>query len=158
MPFVIGASSVRAIREAVSAAQACEADRFDEASQRLGTLDQQQLRVILGSIVTDLLEELHPSGLTAADVQEVLLRSVESTATWHPAVDVAAMVAVLMAALGAADSTADSDAAPPLTAGQAGTHGCLLIADLLTTRNNDLEPYLARTFAEIKRSETMEMP
>jgi hypothetical protein len=172
MPPITGAASVRAIRTAVADAvlAAFEADpeRFKDASTALAALHQQRLTVVQGTIVRQLLEDLHPDGLAGEDAQEVLTRTFKAAAEWYPPVDVEAMIAVLMGALGAADP----DETSQLNQAGIAVHGSLLIADLLTAgllansmespspekASTLLNAKLDHAFAEIQRAETMEMP
>ncbi|MDQ2837526.1 MAG: hypothetical protein M3Y42_20710 [Actinomycetota bacterium] len=154
-------ASVRGIREAVgeavSAVLAADLDRFEPAVQRLESQDQERLRIVQGTIVRELLEDLHPSGLSGADAQDVLQRCVRAAASWYPPVEPAVLVAVLMGALGAADPEDN----PPAVRGAFAVHGSLLIADLLSAQAEtgaSIEQRLDHAFAEIERAETMEMP
>ncbi len=161
MSAIAGAASMRAIREAVteavSAIRARDGEQFEIARHRLASLDQERLRLVQGSMVRELLEELHPSGLSGADAQQVLERCSQAAGSWLPAADAMIMVTVLMGALGAQDP----DQAAPTDRSEIAAHGCLLIEDLLTARgeaSGGLERYLSGAFAEIERAETMELP
>lgn len=171
-------ASVRAIRaaviDAVLAATAADAERFDDASTTLAALDQRQLTLVQGAIVRKLLENLHPDGLAGEDAQEVLTRCFKAAVLWHPTVDAEAMIAVLMGSLGAADP----DGTSQLNQTGIAVHGSLLIADLLIASARSSPPdsatgdtaadqvrlgellnrLLDHAFAEIQRAETMEMP
>jgi hypothetical protein len=167
MSPITGAGSVRTIRAAVAdavlAATAADAERFDDASTTLAALDQQRLTLVQGAIVRELLENLHPDGLAGEDAQEVLTRTFKAAVIWYPTVDAEAMIAVLMGSLGAADP----DETSQLDQAGIAVHGSLLIADLLTASMESPTPdnaakllngLLDSAFAEIQRAETMEMP
>jgi hypothetical protein len=135
-----------------------------------------------------LLEEQHAGGLDADDIRQVLATCLADTARWLPpaSVSTTVLIAVLSSALGihepgvtytellAPESAAKewvdpqlSAAAPgaaatagdrPPTAAEYAWHAPLLIAGLLSVGGRRLDRYLDAAFAEIARSETMELP
>ena len=127
-----GAGSVRTMRaaviEAVLAARAADGDRFADAVSQLAAQDQQRLRLVQGQLVRELLEVLHPDGLSAAEAGDALGHCVRAVAGWYPAVDATVLVTALMGSLGAHDP----DGQPPLAPAVVAAHGSLLIADLLS--------------------------
>ena len=143
-----------AVTESVQAARAADAAAFDEATARLATLDREQVRVLLGSVIRSLLEELHPGGLDGDDLQAVVERCTRSTAGWFT-VDPGVLVVVLISALGAADP--DALAHPPQPA-DVTRHAVVVAADLLTAARRSLAPALTTAFTELRRAETLEHP
>lgn len=190
MPPIAGAASVRLLRQAVSgcvaAATAQDAESFDLECRGLNGLDQQRLRLVQSAIILQLLQDLHPQGLSGEDARQALEKSSRSAAGWYPDLDPGALATVLLGALGAGDpadssttdgASADGDPADSYSTGvdpadgssrdraaEAGdptrlaAHGCLLISDLLAGNDGGLDRYLDLAFAEIQRAETMEMP
>lgn len=143
-----------ALTESVQAARAGDAAAFDEASTRLGTLDAEQVRLVLGSVVRSLLEQQHPDGLDGCDLEAVIERCSRGCAGWFP-VDPGVLVVVLVSALGAADPEALEH--PPLPA-DVLRHAVVVTADLLSTTGRPLAPTLTAAFAELRRAETLEHP
>jgi hypothetical protein len=170
---------VSAASDAVTAAVAGERETFDEAVAELAGLDAEQVRVLLGHVVRSLLEELHPDGLSADDIRDVLPRCVRAVIGWHPEVDAALLIVVLSNALGIGDPDDEPRDARP---GDVTAHGVLLIADLVTaagpvipagtvtsagsvtsvgsaaSAERPIDGYLEAALAEIARAETIEMP
>lgn len=136
-----------AVTDSVAAAHARDTEAFAHASARLATFDPEQVRGLLGSVVRSLLEESHPDGLDADDVQGALERCLRSALTWLPDVDADALVVVVTGALGVHD---------PETAERVGAP--LLVASLLDGAPRPLAAHLADAVAEIARAETVEMP
>ncbi|MEO6703901.1 MAG: hypothetical protein ABI140_10235 [Jatrophihabitantaceae bacterium] len=160
-----GAGSVRKLRAAiehsVSAAASGDPAEFELAGQLLAAADQQRLRLVQGQIVRDLLEELHPGGLSGADAQDVLQRCVQAAIGWYPAVDAQVLVIALLGALNAAEP----DDQPVTDERTVALHGSLLIADLIGATGDgsaqpaaELDRLLDSAFAEIQRAETIELP
>lgn len=143
-----------AVTESVDAAAAGDAAAFDEATARLATLDREQARVLLGSVVRSLLEKLHPDGIGSDDLQAVIQRIVGSTAGWFAA-DPGVVVLVLVSALGAADP--DALERPPAS-DDVLRHAAVVIADLLAVAHRPLAGVLAAAFADVRRAETLEHP
>ncbi|MFD4265385.1 hypothetical protein [Rhodococcus sp. NPDC058481] len=140
---------------AVAAARAAEPESYAEAAARLAALDQEQVTVVHASIVRELLEELHPDGLTGDDVQAVLARCARSAAVWVPDLDVSMLVVVLTGALGLTDPDEDPR---PLARADLPRYAALIIADLLATADAAGSGYIRRAIGEIARAETVEMP
>jgi hypothetical protein len=144
-----------AVTDAVAAARAADAEALEEAAARLAALEREQVGVVLGAVVRSLLEETHPDGLSADDARAVLERCVRSAAGWLPGLDGQVLVVVLTGALG----VHEPDEEPrPVGALEIARHAPLLVADLLAASRRPLAGCLQRAFAEIARSETMEMP
>ena len=143
-----------AVTESVDAAAVGDAAAFDEATTRLATLDREQVRVLLGSVVRSLLEQLHPDGVGSDDLQVVIQRVVVSTAGWFPA-DPGIVVLVLVGALGAVDP--DALEHPPAS-DDVLRHAAIVIADLLAVAHRPLAAVLAGAFADVRRAETLEHP
>lgn len=144
-----------AVTDAVAAARAADAEAFGPAVVQLATLNPEQVGLVLGAVVRSLLEDLHADGLSGEDVQAVLERCVRSASAWLPAVEPDVIVVLLVGALGV--HPAEDDPRPPVPPDVA-RHAPLLVADLLVAADRPLVPYLAAAFAEIARSETIEMP
>lgn len=144
-----------AVDDAVAAARSREADAFAAASTRLATFDPEQVRGVLGSVVRSLLEERHPDGLDADDVQAALERCLRSTLTWLPDVDVGALVVVATGALGVHDPETTARVVPPR---EIAVSAPLLVAELLDGSPRPLDAHLLDAVAEIARAETVEMP
>jgi hypothetical protein len=120
---------------------------------------------VLGAVVRSLLEDLHPGGLSGDDIQDVLARTASASASCFPSVDANVLLVLLAGSLGIHP---DEEDPRPVSALEMSTHAPLLIATLLggsgpssassasfTTR---LAAHLDAAFAEIARSETVEMP
>jgi hypothetical protein len=171
----IGAAVVRA----VDAAAAGDREDYEARAADLAAGPVEPTGIVLAAVVRTLLEEQHPDGLDADDMQLVIGRCAKGAA-WLPAVDPYAIVAVLASALGVHEAgitydevgeppavegdewrDPDPDPAPkrkaPTPAGYA-FHAPLLIADLLAQGGRGLDRYLDGAFGEILRAETMEMP
>lgn len=143
-----------AVTESVDAAAAGDAAAFDEATARLATLDQEQVRVLMGSVVRTLLERQHPDGVSGEDLHAVIQRISMSAGGWFVA-DPGVVVVVLVGSLGSADP-ADLERPPPPI--EVLRHAAVVIADLLATSRRPLAPVLAEAFAEVQRAETLEHP
>ncbi|MBP1161665.1 hypothetical protein ABIC28_001318 [Rhodococcus sp. PvR044] len=140
---------------AVAAARTAEPEPFAEASARLAALDQEQVTVVHASIVRELLEELHPDGLTGDDVQAVLERCARSAASWVTDLDVSVLVVVLTGALGLTDPDEDPR---PLARADLPRYATLVIADLLAAADAPGSGYIRRAIGEVARAQTVEMP
>jgi hypothetical protein len=146
---------VRAAIDAVSAAQAADPQDYRTAVEQLAAQDSEHVGLVLGAVVRMLLEEAHPDGLTADDMQQVLERAARTAAAWWPEVDPQLLLVLLTGALGLHFS---EEEVPRLTPFQVAGQAPLLIADLLAVRDRRLDGYLTVALAEIMRAETMEMP
>ena len=176
----------RAITTAVRCATAADPTGYSLATAALSELPTSPIGALLGAVVRLLLEETHPGGLDADDIREVLTRCLADAARWLPgAVSTRTLVAVVSSALGiheagvtyvellgpaarpadgdwvdpepvAADIPADATT-PPTPAAYA-LHAPLLIASLLAITRQPLSRYLDAAFADVARSEEMEMP
>jgi hypothetical protein len=144
----------QAIDAAVTAAQAADADGFDEALTALYRVDNEQLLVLLGAVTRDLLERAHPDGLDADDAEQMLTSCVRAAGPWYPEVDPELVIRAMSGALGI-HAEDDAPAAKP-TAVLA--HGLLLIADQLTVAGERLAPLLDGALRELHRSQTVELP
>jgi hypothetical protein len=139
-----------AVTDAVTAAGACDAAGFAEATADLAAQDPDRVRVVLGAVVGSVLEDVYPDG---PDPRDALEQCVRWAAGWYPEVDPAALVVVLTGALGA-QTTGMED----VTASGVHAHGALLLAHLLAVPPRPLSPYLTEALAEVARAETVEMP
>ena len=164
----------RAIAAAVADAVAAAGDgaAFERAAGRLKDADPEHVRTVLGGVVRILLEELHPDGIDADDLRDLVERSVRSAAPWFPGIQPDVLVVVLAGALGVhpdtpldaqpgaapdappdalPDDGAEERPAPPSPA-DVTRHAALLLADLLAARSRPLRPYLEATFTEMARA------
>lgn len=167
-----------AVTRAVDAVGPADREEYEERAAELAAGPVQPTGIVLAAVVRALLEEQHPDGLDADDMQLVIGRCVKGAA-WLPAVDAYAVVAVLASALGVHEAgiTYDETGEPPKndewrdpdldptpkrkapTPAAYAYHAPLLIADLLAAGGGrSLNPYLDGAFGEILRAETMEMP
>jgi hypothetical protein len=128
---------------------------FQQSAWRLGALDRDQVGLVLGAVVRSLLEDLHPGGLSGDDIQDVLDRCLGTSAACFPAVDANVLLVLLAGSLGIHP---DSEDPRPVSALEMSTHAPLLIASLVGTSGRSFTAYLDAAFAEIARSETVEMP
>ena len=150
---------------AVDAARATDAEIFSAAVARLATLDPAQVRLVLGAVVRSLLEDLHPDGLSGADLREALERCLRWAATWLPGTDATTLAILLTGALGVhqpdgrqqdgAEQGTDQEEDRPraLPAPAVAEHATLLIADLLAATGAALADHLDRAFTEIANAE-----
>ena len=139
--------------------------------------------LVLATVTRTLIEELHPEGLDADDVQLVLGRCYRSAhAFLGDAVDVRVLIAVLAAALGIHEAgltyqemdqveTATDDWPPPAHSAEHETatgrpptpaefawHAPLVIADLLAASGRRIGPYLDVAFADLATGAAMDLP
>lgn len=144
------ASSIRAaIAESTAAAFAAELPRFQLAVTQVATQNPEQLAIVQAAIVRELLEDLHPGGLSGADAQLILKRCIRSATGWYADADPTVMVGVLTGALGLSDPV-DAER-PPVDRRVLCAHACLLIADLIdaaeradTDRSDPDRPHTSR--------------
>jgi hypothetical protein len=142
-----------AVAASVSAARAGEAQAFAGATARLTALDTERVRAVLSGLLRPLLEDLHPDGLTGDDLRDAVDGCVRDSG-WQQ-VDPGVLVVVLAGALGVHPGDEERPEAPPAAVTR---HACLLVAQLLTGAPRNLTSYLAESFAEIARAETVEQP
>ena len=169
-----------AITRTVGAAADGDRDAYEEAAAELVALPSDATGIVLASVVRSVLEAEHGDGLDSDDIQLILGRCYRSAAAWLPAerIDVDTLVAVLASALGIHEAgiTYDEVGAPPPsdewrdpfdetekprkapTTTAYAWHAPLLLADMIDGRTGVLSRHLDGAFAEIVRSETMEMP
>jgi hypothetical protein len=162
------AETTRRIVAGVDAALARDAAAFGGAVAGLATVDLEIVGTVEAAVIRDLLEELHPAGLTGDDVRSALERTTRANLDWWPDVAVEDLIAVYTAALGMNDPEA-----PTGDRGALARHGLLVIADLCSTaaerepaaaellqaRAVDvLRSRLSAALAEIHRAQTVEMP
>ena len=175
----------RAITLAVGTAAAAQAPAYSQVSAALAAVHPATSGLVLGAVVRGLLEDQHAGGLDGDDIRQVLAGCLADTAGWLPpgSVSGVVLIAVLSSALGihepgvtytellppaaAATEWLDPDiaggadpATPPAppTATDYAWHAPLLIASLLGAGIGRLDRYLDAAFADIARSETMELP
>ncbi|MFZ2175247.1 MAG: hypothetical protein WAW17_14695 [Rhodococcus sp. (in: high G+C Gram-positive bacteria)] len=142
-----------AIDSGVAAARASAEAGVRSAADELAALPLEQVGAVSAAIVRELLETVHPDGLTGEDVQDVLTRCVRSASVWFPTVEVDSLVFVLTGALGVADVEET-----PTRPGHTAEASILLISDLLGTAEAPADGYIRRALDEIARAETVEMP
>lgn len=140
---------------AVTTAREGAAEPFAEATGALLAVDPDQVRSVHSAMVRELLEDVHPDGLTGEAVQAVLERCARGAAEWVPSLDVGALAVVLTGSLGLTDYDEDTHRVgwPVIL-----PHALLVIADLLAVAQAPADGYLRRAIGEIARAETVEMP
>jgi hypothetical protein len=152
-----GARAAAALRAAliaaVAAAAAGDQAAFAEASRELAGLDATRTGIVQAATIRQLLEVLHPDGLAADDVADLIRQTVAEAAGCYPEVDADAVVAVYLNSLGAAD--VEENAQPPE---QIVVHGCLALATLSRRAAQPPDRNLDDALAELRRAETMELP
>ena len=146
---------VSAAEDAVTAAAAHDRDAFEEATADLAALDGERVRLVLGHVVRALLEDLHPDGLSADDLREVLTGCFRAAAAWYPGVDATLLIVVLSNALGIGDPDDEPRQANPA---DVVAHAAVLTADLVTAVGRPVAGYLDLALTELARAETIEMP
>jgi hypothetical protein len=172
-----------AVTRAVDAAGGTDAEAYESAVATVVSLPAGPTGLVLATVTRTLIEELHPDGLDADDVQLVLGRCYRSAhAFLGDAVDVRVLIAVLAAALGIHEAgltyqemgpieaaTDEWPPAPPTNDGEAATgrpptpaefawHAPLVIADLLAAGDRRLASYLDAAFADLATGATMDLP
>ncbi|HEV8220128.1 MAG TPA: hypothetical protein VGQ05_07685 [Streptosporangiaceae bacterium] len=138
----------------VTAARAGDPVAFGEAMTGLAALDREQLAVLLGTVMRELLERSHPDGLDSDDAQHVLSSTARRAVAWYEPLDGAALLEALIGALG----VTDPDGAPQPEPDAVLAHGVLLIADQLHVLGQQLPPVLKYALGELQRAQTMELP
>jgi len=150
--------SARAMAEtvdaAVTAARAGDPVAFGEATAGLAALDREQLAILLGTVMRELLERSHPDGMDSDDAQHVLSSTARRSVAWYEPLDGAALLEALIGALG----VTDPDGAPQPDPDAVLAHGVLLIADQLHVLGQELPPVLKYALGELQRAQTMELP
>lgn len=175
-----------AIGRSVDLATAADRESYQQGIAEMAALPTEQTGLVLAAVVRMLLEEQHGGGLDGDDIREVLVRCRADTGSWLPPTSVSStvLIAVLSSALsiheagvtytellapearetewvdpegGGASAAAVGGAGPP-SAAEYAWHAPLLIASLLRAGRGRLDRCLDAAFAEVARSETMEMP
>ena len=142
--------------EALTAVRSEDPVAFQRAVERLAALDREQVGLVLGAVVRSLLEDLHPAGLTADDMHDLLTRCAATSAAWYPAVDTDVLLVLIAGSLGIHPFEED---ARPVSALEMSSHAPLLIAALLAgSPAGRFNLHLDAALTEIARSETVEMP
>jgi hypothetical protein len=172
-----------AVARAVDTAGGPDAEAYQEAAAAVVHLPAGPTGLVLATVTRTLIEELHPDGLDADDVQLVLARCYRSAHGFlGDAVDVRVLIAVLAAALGIHEAgltyqeidpiETSTDEWPPqsraddgeATAGRPPTpaefawHAPLVIADLLAASGRRIGPYLDAAFADLAAGAAMDLP
>jgi hypothetical protein len=154
-------ASARAVRQAtldaVTAAGAADAGAYGEATQRLALCEPEHVRLVLGAVVRQLLEDLHPAGLAADDLLDLIKSCARRAFAWYPELDVDALVVVLTGALGIHEPDTETRRWTPL---EVARHAPLFITELLAqpAGHRPLAEYLDRAFAEQSQAELNELP
>jgi hypothetical protein len=142
--------------ETVTAARSDDPVAFQQAASRLAALDREQVGLVLGAVVRSLLEDLHPGGLSGDDIHDVLARCVFASAGCFPAVEANVLLVLLAGSLGIHP---DEEDPRPVSALEMSSHAPLLILALLDgPSGRSFTVHLDAAFAEIARSEIVEMP
>ena len=152
-----------ATMDAVLAARTQDVAAFNEATDQLAAADPEQVRIVLGVVVRALLEDLHPDGVSADDLLELIKSCVRTSFGWYPVVDVQVLIVVLTGSLGVHEPDDEPRKVTPL---EVARHAPLFIAELLAApgspaRTDDPRPltdYFTDAFLEISRAELNEMP
>lgn len=164
-----GAALGAAIAAAVVAAQDQDRERFDELSAALRGPAAPHVDAILSAVVLDLLEQLHPDGLSGEDIADALTRCVASAA-WSPDLEAGTLLIVLLGALGVAEAVPDDapgeqsqdhaeDPIPdPPSDAALRRHALALVASLCSAVGEPPTGAIRAAIAEIERAETQEMP
>ncbi|NGP04399.1 hypothetical protein G6038_02680 [Rhodococcus sp. 14C212] len=138
---------------ALAAARTQSVPGWEDAVTELAALPYEQVAGVHATMMRELLEELHPDGLTGEDVQTVLERSARTASMWLPSLQPDMLVSVLTGTLGVFDPDA-----PKARPDEYLRAGLVVLADLLAARRVGPEPYLRRALGEIERAETIELP
>jgi len=172
-----------AVTRAVGAAGDADAEAYGSAAATVVSLPAGPTGLVLATVTRTLIEELHPDGLDADDVQLVLGRCYRSAhAFLGDVVDVRVLIAVLAAALGIHEAgltyqemepveTTTDDWPPPAHPAEGDTatgrpptpaefawHAPLVIADLLAAGARRIGPYLDTAFADLATGAAMDLP
>lgn len=151
-------ATARAVERSVTGIVAAAATRqvtlFDQESDRLAALDPERVRLVMGGVLSSLLEARMPDGLSGEDLRDLVERGVRQSAAWFPAVDTDAFVVVLTDALGV---VRDEEQIISLDHRTVVQHGALLIGNLLATPG-ELPGHLRHALTEIERDQTVELP
>lgn len=138
-----------AAEDAVAAVAERDRNGLDAAASALAATDGCGL--VLGAVVRSLLEELHPDGLDADDLRDILSDCVRTvTGPWLTDVDAQLILVLLVGALGVHD---EDEQAPRPDQQAVASHAALLIGYLLTRASHGCEWYLRAAFEEIQRAE-----
>ncbi|MGI4896417.1 MAG: hypothetical protein ACRYF3_15020 [Janthinobacterium lividum] len=140
---------------AVDAAHAEQLRAFGDGVDALARFDADQFRSILGWVLHGALEELHPDGLDADDLRDVVSRIATRTSGWWPEVNPQVLVVVLTGAFGEHPEPED---VPRLPHDVVVAHSVLVLDDLVAATGRPLARHLVPALAEVRRAETMEMP
>lgn len=141
------------MRDAVAAATAQDREAFAESLRSLSRLDREQLQTLLGTAVQALIEQRHPDGLDAGDV-EALVDSTLREASWYPAADRDQLLRVLVGALGLTEIDDDERRVDPQAV---LAHGILLLSSQVRGVG-ELRRLLDHGLRELHRAQTQEMP
>jgi hypothetical protein len=158
MPLPAAARAVdAATRDAVAAAQAQDVAGFEDAVNRLAAAEPEHVRLVLGAVVRDLLEDLFPDGLAADDLLDLIKAAARRAFAWYPSIDVEALVVVLTGALGVHEPDEEPRRWTPL---EVARHAPLFVTELLAqpATHRTLPDYLAQAFARRQQAELNEMP
>ena len=151
-----------AVHAAVAAAGAGDLHAFEAALAELGRggarrPDPEQVGVVLGQLLGDLLERAHPDGIDSDDAERAVERCLRAARPWYPLVDEDQLIRALAGAL-RVDTQAASDAIGVVDRAAVTAHGLLLVADLLMMSSQPLGPVLDDALAEVRREQTIEHP
>ena len=141
--------------DAVTSATEHSREQFDAALVELGKLPFDQVASVHFRIVRELMERLHPDGLSGGDVSDTLANCARDAAQWWPSVNVQFLAVVLTGALGVGevDETYRGQNRAEIVEAAA-----LIIADLVAVMQISSVECIAQAVEEIARSETIEVP
>lgn len=144
-----------AVLAPVRAAQRRDRGEFDEAVAATAAFDQQQVALVLGSVLQLLLEETHPDGFGADDLQTLLEGCARHARVWTDEPDLDLLVFVIAGAVGVQDP---EETPPGATPSAITAHGALLVTELLLITRRDPTGYLVLAIGDVARDQTMELP
>ncbi len=151
-------AAARVIAEATVAAHAAvleqDAEALLAATRTLAGQNADAVAVVHGAVVRGLLERSFPDGVGGDDAEDVIARCRELAGTWFAPVDENLLLLGLTGALG---MFAEEDL-PGLAPSALHGHVALLVAVLLTRTGTELDELIDGAFAELERSQTMELP
>jgi hypothetical protein len=144
-----------ATTDAVAAARGGDLPGFEEATTRLAGSEPEQVRLVLGAAVRQMLEDSHPDGLAGDDLLELIKNCARASFGWYPQIDVQALVVVVTGAMG----VQEPDEEPRrFTPAEVAVHAPLFIAELLKQQPDRLAHYVNAALAQIAEEQLNELP
>jgi hypothetical protein len=143
------------LSEAIAAARAAEAERFEQAHALLAAVDRDgagRVVALQAGVLSELIERRYAGGLAAEDARDLLEAAIR-TGAWWSGLNGATMLGVLAGTLGVLDA---DDQPPPMSAPILAGHASILILELLGP--SAAEPVIRTALAEMERAQTIELP